>query len=93
MRQNYIYQGSMSGEDEELVSNLMILNNISNSGYILINSAVGFNLSIKKGLLRNSRISFEYLFPTYMSYEGLQIGNFNGFILNLQYSPGGHKNH
>ena len=92
-RQNYIYQGSMSGEDEELVSNLMILNNISNSGYILINSAVGFNLSIKKGLLRNSRISFEYLFPTYMSYEGLQIGNFNGFILNLQYSPGGHKNH
>mgnify|MGYP003312832032 CR=1 FL=1 len=40
LRQNYIYQGSMSGEDEELVSNLMILNNISNSGYILINSAV-----------------------------------------------------
>ena len=51
------------------------------------------NVKVKKGLLRNSRISFEYLFPTYMSYEGLQIGNFNGFILNLQYSPGGHKNH
>ena len=92
-RQNYIYQSSISGLDEELVSNLMILNNSSNSGYILINSAVGFNLSLKKGLLRNSRISFEYLFPSYMSYDGLQIGNFNGFILNLQYSPGGHKNH
>lgn len=92
-RQNYINQSSMNGEDEDLISNVMILNNSNNSGYVLINSAVGFNLSIKKGLFKNSRISFEYLFPTYMSYEGLQIGNFNGFILNLQYSPGGHKNH
>ena len=92
-RQNYINQSSINGEDEDLISNVMILNNSNNSGYVLINSAVGFNLSIKKGLLKNSRISFEYLFPTYMSYEGLQIGNFNGIILNLQYSPGGHKNH
>ena len=92
-RQNYINQSSIDGQDEDLIYNVMILNNSNNSGYILINSALGINLSLKKGLLRNSRISFEYLFPTYMSYEGLQIGNFNGFILNLQYSPGGHKNH
>ena len=71
----------------------MILNNSNNSGYILLNSALGMNLSFKKGLLRNSRISLEYFFPTYMSYEGLQVGSFNGIILNLQYSPGGHKNH
>ena len=92
-RQNYINQGSINGEDEDLISNVMILNNNSNSGYVLINSALGINLSLKKGLLRNSRISLEYLFPTYMSYNGIQIGNFNGFILSLQYSPGGHKNH
>ena len=35
----------------------------------------------------------EYILPTYMSYEGLQIGNFNGLSLTLQYSPGGHMGH
>ena len=92
-RQHYINQKSINGIDNELVTNLMILNNSNNSGYILLNSALGMNLSFKKGLLRNSRISLEYFFPTYMSYEGLQVGSFNGFVLNLQYSPGGHKNH
>jgi hypothetical protein len=92
-RQNYINQSSINGEDEDLISNVMILNNSNNSGYVLINSALGINLSLKKGLLRNSRISLEYSFPTYMSYDGLQIGNFNSFLINLQYSPGGHKNH
>lgn len=92
-RQNYINQSSINGEDEDLISNVMILNNSNNSGYVLINSALGINLSLKKGLLRNSRISLEYSFPTYMSYDGLQIGNFNVFLINLQYSPGGHKNH
>ena len=71
----------------------MILNNSNNSGEILLNTSLGLNLSMNKGLLRNSRVSFEYSFPSHMSYNGLQVGSFNHFILNLQYSPGGHKNH
>ena len=92
-RQNYIKQSSINGKDNDLVPNIMVLNNNNNSGYILFNSAFGFNLSMRKGLFKNSRISMEYVFPTYMSYEGLQIGNYKGFIINLQYSPGGHKSH
>ena len=93
IRQNYINKESISGEDSRLNRTLMILNNSNNSGEILLNTSLGLNLSMNKGLLRNSRVSFEYSFPSHMSYNGLQVGSFNHFILNLQYSPGGHKNH
>ena len=93
IRQNYINKKSISGEDSRLNRTLMILNNSNNSGEILLNTSFGLNLSMNKGLLRNSRVSFEYSFPSHMSYNGLQVGSFNHFILNLQYSPGGHKNH
>ena len=93
IRQNYINKKSISGEDSRLNRTLMILNNSNNSGEILLNTSFGLNLSMNKGLLRNSRVSFEYSFPSHMSYNGLQVGSYNHFILNLQYSPGGHKNH
>ena len=93
IRQNYINKNSISGEDIRLNRTLMILNNSNNSGEILLNTSFGLNLSMDKGLLRNSRISVEYSVPSHMSYDGLQVGSFNHFTLNLQYSPGGHKNH
>jgi len=70
----------------------MILNNKKNTGHVLLNSALGVNFSFRKGLLKNKRISFEYILPTYMSYEGLQVGNFHSFSIGLQYSPG-HMGH
>ena len=92
-RQNYINLKPMTGEDSILDSTIMILNNKNNSGYVLLNSALGLNFTFNKGILKNKRISMEYILPTYMSYEGLQIGNFNGLSLTLQYSPGGHMGH
>ena len=92
-RQNYIYLNGIKGQDSELDSTIMILNNKNNSGYVLLNSALGLNFIFNKGILKNKRISMEYIFPTYMSYEGLQVGSFNGFSLTLQYSPGGHMGH
>ena len=92
-RQNYIYLNGIKGQDSELDSTIMILNNKNNSGYVLLNSALGLNFTFNKGILKNKRISMEYIFPTYMSYEGLQVGSFNGFSLTLQYSPGGHMGH
>ena len=83
----------MVGEDNELNSSIMILNNKNNSGYVLLNSALGLNFIFNRGILKNKRISLGYSLPTYMSYEGLQIGSFNGFLLSLQYSPGGHMGH
>ena len=59
----------------------------------IINTSFGLNVAIKKGVFKNTRVSIEYSLPSYMSYSGVQVGNFNDFILNLQYSPGGHKNH
>jgi hypothetical protein len=93
LRQNYINLNGMVGEDNELNSSIMILNNKNNSGYVLLNSALGLNFIFNRGILKNKRISLEYSLPTYMSYEGLQIGSFNGFLLSLQYSPGGHMGH
>ena len=93
LRQNYINLNGMVGEDNELNSSIMILNNKNNSGYVLLNSALGLNFTFNKGILKNKRISMEYILPTYMSYEGLQVGSFNGFSLTLQYSPGGHMGH
>jgi hypothetical protein len=91
-RQNYLNLSGVTGEDSELDSTVMILNNKNNTGHILLNSALGFNFSFRKGLLKNKRISFEYILPTHMSYEGLQVGNFHTLSLGLQYSPG-HMGH
>ncbi len=93
IRQNYINLKKISGADSDLNKSLMIINNNNNSGNVLLNSSLGLNLAIKKGVFRNTRISLEYSVPSYMSYNGLQVGSFNDFILNLQYSPNGHKNH
>ena len=92
-RQNYIYLNGIKGQDSELDSTIMILNNKNNSGYVILNSALGLNFTFNKGFLKNKRISMEYILPTHMSYEGLQVGSFNGFSLTLQYSPGGHMGH
>ncbi len=91
-RQNYLNLSGVTGEDSELDSTVMILNNKNNTGHVLLNSALGVNFSFRKGLLKNKRISFEYILPTYMSYEGLQVGNFYSFSIGLQYSPG-HMGH
>ena len=91
-RQNYLNLSGVTGEDSELDSTVMILNNKNNTGHVLLNSALGVNFSFRKGLLKNKRISFEYILPTYMSYEGLQVGNFHSFSIGLQYSPG-HMGH
>ena len=93
IRQNYINQNRIKGEDSTLNKSLMILNNNNNSGSVLLNTSFGLNVAIKKGVFKNARVSIEYSVPSYMSYSGVQVGNFNDFILNLQYSPGGHKNH
>ena len=93
IRQNYINQNRIKGEDSTLNKSLMILNNNNNSGSVLLNTSFGLNVAIKKGVFKNARVSIEYSLPSYMSYSGVQVGNFNDFILNLQYSPGGHKNH
>tara|TARA_B100000287_G_scaffold282057_1_gene265760 strand:- start:483 stop:1343 length:861 start_codon:yes stop_codon:yes gene_type:complete len=93
IRQNYINQNRIKGEDSKLNKSLMILNNNNNSGSVLLNTSFGLNVAIKKGVFKNARVSIEYTLPSYMSYSGIQVGNFNDFILNLQYSPGGHKNH
>ena len=92
-RQNYINLNRILGEDTQLDPTIMILNNKNNTGHVLLNSAVGLNFTSNKGVLKNKRISLEYIIPTYMSYEGLQVGSFNGLVLTLQYSPGGHIGH
>tara|TARA_Y100000589_G_scaffold91524_2_gene86125 strand:+ start:780 stop:2165 length:1386 start_codon:yes stop_codon:yes gene_type:complete len=92
-RQNYLNKGSISGIDENLDIKDMILNNSSNYGHIIFDNAFGLNFSFSNRNLINSRLSLEYSFPIYQSFNGLQTGNINKINLSLQYSPGGHKNH
>ncbi len=92
-RQNYINKKRIVGEDNNLNSKLMILNNKNNSGSIVLNSSLGINFSPKKSYLKNNRLSLEYYFPAYRSYQGLQVGISNGFVLSLQYTPWGHNSH
>ena len=92
-RQNYLNKGSISGIDENLDIKDMILNNSSNYGHIIFDNAFGINFSFSNRNLRNSRLSLEYSFPIYQSFNGLQVGNISMFNVSLQYSPGGHKKH
>ena len=92
-RQNYITKGPISGVDGNLNIKDMILNNSSNYGHTILDNALGLNFSFSNRNLRNSRLSLEYSFPIYQSFNGLQVGNISMFNVSLQYSPGGHKKH
>ena len=92
-RQNFVKSEKIKGSDSDLNIQEMVLNNSNNSGYRIFNNALGINLSLNKGIMRNFRVSLEYAIPLYQSFDGLQIGNINEFNFSLQYTPGGHKGH
>ncbi|MFL2991290.1 MAG: hypothetical protein ACJZZ7_05465 [Cytophagales bacterium] len=91
--QNYIFQSRVNGSSANLISDKNSDFDVINSGYKVLNNSFGLNASPLKGVLKNIRISAEYVLPLYQSYNGYQSRKINDFVLSLQYSPGGHMGH
>jgi len=76
----------IKGADANLNPMMVITADTNNSGGEIINSALGFNIYIPKGTLRNIRFGFEYGQPIYQKLNGIQLKNKETISLGVQYS-------
>lgn len=78
--------GKISGENEALNPMMVTTADTKNSGATFINSGIGFNTYVPNGSLKNLRLGFEFGYPLYQKFNGIQLKNKETITVGLQYS-------
>jgi len=75
----------IDGSNPVLNPNMVITADTENSGVILSNASLGFNILLPDGFLKNLRLATEYSQPIYQNLNGIQLKVKSQVLIGLQY--------
>ncbi len=76
----------IEGADPNLNPMMVITADTNNSGGTYVNSGIGINTYISKGVLKNLRFGFEFGYPLYQDLNGIQLKTKETLTFGTQYS-------
>ena len=86
LKLNYDLKTRMKGSDNEMTKRMSPSMDSYNQGYRKLNIGFGLNFVNHQMILNNHRLGFEYLFPLYQNFKGIQMREKYSLIFGWQYS-------